>query len=141
MFKRHAPLIGYFLLAQVLGCSDPVIIGTACSSASSCGGKHPLCVAGLNSTPKICTHTCVNNADCPFGFDCALSDQAQKTCNKTLYKTDAKTGDPLLFGKPCGNDDSLCADTGDPNLNPMCRKATSPSETTAVPLAMDPAAY
>src|SRR5678815_1844754 len=81
MLKRHALILGYFLLA--VGCSDPVIIGTTCSSSSSCGGNHPLCVAGLNGTGKICTHTCLSNRDCPYGYDCALSDQAEKTCNKT----------------------------------------------------------
>ncbi len=127
-----------------VGCG-PIDIGTHCSGGGACGGKESLCVAGLNSTPKICTHKCANNAECPFGYDCAVSDATQgKTCNKTLYLTDKVSGDPLLFGKSCAPGDAtaaaICMGTGDPNPSPSCRVGNDPNQPSPVPLASDPAA-
>src|SRR5512144_2736030 len=127
MLKSH-----YFALACVTSlasaCSAVTVIGESCGGNGDCGGKHPLCVAGLNNTAKICTHVCASNADCPFGYDCTVSDdKAGRTCNKTLYAVDAKTGDPTLFGKPCITDDSPCQGTTDKNPMPTCRKSNQPS--------------
>jgi hypothetical protein len=77
-----------------------------------------------------------------LGFDCTISDaKVGRTCNKTLYATDAKTGDPVLFGVPCQTDDSPCQGTADKNPMPQCRKGNKPSETTAVTLNSDPNGY
>jgi hypothetical protein len=127
----------------VLAACGPANIGTKCSSNGDCGGgKDPKCVPGFNSGPKICTHVCFNNADCPFGYDCAATDtNVGKTCNQVTYAFDKKTGDPLLFAKPCPTDDSVCQGTGDKNAMPMCRKGNQPSEAKPVPLDSDPDAY
>jgi hypothetical protein len=142
MLIRHARFLLLVCSTYTIGGCGPIVIGTTCSSAGDCGDKQPLCVQGLNGSAKICTHACANNSECPLGYDCAMVDGAtSKTCNKTLYATDKTTGDPLLFGKPCPSDDSVCENTGDKNAAPTCRKGVDPSETKAVALATDPAAY
>jgi hypothetical protein len=119
----------------------PVTIGHKCGGGGDCGNNEKLCVSGFNGQPKICTHACATNADCPLGYDCAQSDGPSKTCNKTLYVTDKMTGDPVLFGKPCTTDDSECMGTADLNPSPTCRKGNAPSEAKPVALATDPNAY
>jgi hypothetical protein len=138
MLKSHPTLAFFFLFA---GCKN-VVIGDSCSSNGDCGGKHPNCVAGLNNTGKICTQVCLSNLDCPIAYDCTISDEKLgRTCNKSLFAVDPKTGDPLLFGKSCITDDSPCQNTGDKNPMPTCRKGNQPSEAKPVPLASDPAGY
>jgi hypothetical protein len=142
MLKSHIPYLlaaGFLLVAP--GCGT-VVIGQSCGGNGDCGGKHPACVAGLNNTAKICTHVCTSNQDCPFGYDCTVSNEALgRTCNKTLYAVDAKTGDPVLFGKPCLTDDAPCQGTADKNATPMCRKGNQPLEVMPLPLDSDPAGY
>jgi hypothetical protein len=128
----------------VIGCTtDPTKIGTRCKATANCNVAGQVCAPGISGGPSICTHPCANNLECPAGYDCTKTDPAlSKTCNKTLYATDKKTGDPLLFGKPCGpGDDTLCQGTGDPNPNPTCRKGNNPNEAKAVVLDQDPNAY
>jgi hypothetical protein len=141
MLKSHY----YFALAcmtLLASACGPAVIGQTCGGSGDCGGKHPLCVAGLNNTAKICTHECGSNVDCPFGYDCTVSDQkAGRTCNKTLYATDPMTGDPTLFGKPCLTDDSPCQGTTDKNPMPTCRKSNQPLEKNPIPLDSDPNGY
>ncbi len=120
----------------VAGCDKPATkIGTACKSNGDCNVAGQVCAGG------ICTHACLGiNNQCPIGYDCyAVGTSTMLTCNKASYKVDAK-GAPVLFGKDCSTDDNVCANTGDPNPAPQCRKAEDP-RNLGKPLTADPNAY
>jgi hypothetical protein len=129
------------LTFTLFGCTSATVIGTACKNDGDCNVSGQHCVAGYDDK-KICTHTCSSETGangCPIGYDCSVSSsQIGLTCNKAPYAADS-TGTPLLFGKKCSLDDSVCQNTGDPNPMPMCRKGNKPFTTD--PLDTDPLAF
>ncbi len=136
------------LLAPLLAtpaCTKATVIGTECKADADCNVKGQICAPGLNAGPSICTHTCTGQSGamgCPVGFDCFPSDpQKGSTCNKSLYDFDPLTGKPLLFGKDCALDASVCGGAGITNAAASCRKIEDPTSNPPGPVTIDPNAY
>jgi|GEM_PF-5920845 len=141
------PLILSSLSLFAIGCGTPATkIGSACKTVKDCNIAGQICVGGLQGGPSICTKTCTGNlgdTGCPPGFDCGPVDASTTTltCNQVRYSVDPLTGDPLLFGKSCALDATVCTGTGDPNAGAACRKGPNTTKNPPIPLADDPTAF
>ena len=140
------PLVFSSLCLFGVACNPaPTKIGTACKTVKDCNIAGQICQAGLQGSPAICTKTCTGNlgdTGCPPGYDCGVVDMTVGlTCNKVRYGFDPMTGEPLLFGKSCALDETVCASTGDANAAPACRKGPNTTKTPPVPLTNDPTAF